>query len=76
MGQGEVVYYKGIRRLFRRGFEPGEEAIMLAVVHLFHEEKEKAFLCLGFNLALGSIRLPTLRLFWGRLLCIKQNLFT
>ncbi len=75
LGQGEVVYYKGIRRLFRRGFEPGEEAIMLAVVHLFHEEKrKKLFFASDLTwpwVVFGCRREAVL----GRLLCIKQNLF-
>jgi hypothetical protein len=76
LGQGEVAYEKGKRRLLRRGFEPGEAAIMLALAHLFHEEKKKKLLFASDLtwpwIVFGCRREAVL----ARLLAAEQNLFT
>ncbi|MDN5363001.1 MAG: hypothetical protein PWQ91_62 [Eubacteriales bacterium] len=75
LGQGEVIYEKGKRRLCRRGFEPGAAAIMFALAHLFHEErKDKLSYTSGLTwpwVVFGCRREAVLE----RLLAADQDLF-
>lgn len=43
LGQGEVTYDRRNRIVWRRGFEPCDEAIMMALVHFFKRQNQKNF---------------------------------
>lgn len=76
LGQGEVRYDRRNRVVWRRGFEPCDEAIMMALVHLFQETKSEK-LSLQSDLSwpwiiFGCKREKVLE----KLLYIRQNLFS